>query len=360
MPKNHQPNNQLQNSGKNLLEMLSRYFRGSASRLCTRLVRQFSSKTLNTPPTANDLCRPAGIASMMRLPYQDTSKGLDACFIGIPLDTGTTNRPGTRFGPRQIRTESVLLRPVNQATGAAPFESLMVADCGDVHVNLYHLPKACDRITEHYIKLIKNSCKPLTLGGDHTVTYPILKAIKEQHGPVGLIHIDAHLDTTDLQDDERITHGTTFRRAFDDNCLDPKRVWQIGIRGSGNTSDDYTWSREQGFHVIPATDCWHKSLTPLINDIKKEMGDGPCYISFDIDALDPAHAPGTGTPEIGGLTSIQALELIRGCKGLNVVGADVVEVSPPFDNNGTTALVGANLLFEMLCILPGVKYYPRP
>ncbi|KAJ8310111.1 hypothetical protein KUTeg_011976 [Tegillarca granosa] len=183
--------------------------------------------------------------------------------------------------------------------------------------------EACQDIKNHFLKLIQNGCKPLALGGDHTMTYPILQAIKEKYGPVGLVHIDAHADTSDTMLGEKIAHGTPFRRAFEEGCLDGNR----------------------GFRVIRADECWHKSLTPLMSEVREMMGDKPVYISFDID----------GTPEIGGLTSIQGLEIVRGCKGLNIVGGDLVEVSPPYDTTGTTALVGANLLFEMLCVLPGVK-----
>lgn len=272
------------------------------------------------------------------------------------MDIGTSNRSGTRLGPRQIRSESALIRKVNIATGASPFDSFQVADVGDVNFNLYHLPKACEDIRDHYRKLISTGCVPLTMGGDHTISYPILQALKERYGPVGMVHVDAHSDTSDTMLGEKIAHGTPFRRAVEDGCLDPNRVIQIGLRGSNYSVEDYDWAKSQGFRIVTALDCWHKSLAPLMKEVHEMMGDKPVYISFDIDGLDPAFAPGTGTPEIGGLTSIQGLEIVRGCRGLNVIGGDLVEVSPPYDMNGTTALTGANLLFEMLCVLPGVKY----
>ncbi|KAF5897288.1 agmatinase, mitochondrial, partial [Clarias magur] len=292
--------------------------------------RLMSSKTYNVPPSSEFVARVSGIATMAKLPYQDTAEGLDAAFIGVPLDTGTSNRPGTRFGPRQIRAESILLRKYS-GTGAAPWESMMVADIGDVNVNLYDLKDACRRIREAYRKVVRSGCVPLTLGGDHTIAYPILQAIAERYGPVGLVHVDAHADTGDMSLGEKITHGTPFRRCVEEGLLDCKRVVQIGLRGSAYTPDAYAWSREQGFRVVPVEECWYKSLVPLMKEVRDQMGKGPVYLSFDIDGLDPAYAPGTGTPEIAGLTPIQGLEIIRGCRGLNLVGCDLVEVSPPYD-----------------------------
>jgi guanidinobutyrase len=196
----------------------------------------------------------------------------------------------------------------------------------------------------------------LTLGGDHTIALPILRAMRKKYGPVGLVHIDAHADINDSMFGEKIAHGTPFRRAVEEGLLDGKRVAQIGLRGTGYTAEDFDWPRSQGFRVVPAEECWYKSLAPLMAEIRDQVGGGPVYLSIDIDGLDPSFAPGTGTPEIGGLTIWQALEIIRGCRGLNIVGGDLVEISPPYDLSGNTALVGANLLFEMLCILPKVQY----
>ncbi len=289
---------------------------------------------------------------MMRLPDQPTAEGLDACFIGVPMDIGASNRAGTRHGPRQIRAESVMLRPYNMATGAAPFECMQVADIGDVPINTFDLKKSVDIITAHYHTVLATGCIPLTLGGDHTLTYPVLRAVAERHGPVALIHIDAHADINDDMFGEKIAHGTPFRRAVEDGLLQCDRVFQIGLRGTGYSPEDFNWSRDQGFTVVQAEECWHKSLAPLMAQVRERIGDAPVYLSYDIDSLDPAFAPGTGTQEIGGLTIWQALEIIRGCAGLNLVGCDLVEVSPPYDMAGTTALVAANLLYEMLCVLP--------
>jgi guanidinobutyrase len=295
-----------------------------------------------------------GPGTMMRLPAQATAEGLDACFVGVPLDIGTSNRSGTRFGPRQIRAESALLRPYNMATRAAPFDSLQVADIGDVPTNPYDLKKSVAIIEAAYDAILAQGCRPLTLGGDHTLTLPVLRAMRRRHGPVGLIHVDAHADINETMFGERVAHGTPFRRAVEEELLDTGRVVQIGLRGTGYAADDFDWPRRQGFRVVQAEECWHRSLAPLMAEVREQVGGGPVYLSFDIDSLDPAFAPGTGTPEIGGLTVMQGLEIVRGCRGLDLVGGDLVEVSPPYDPAGTTALVGANLLFEMLCVLPGV------
>lgn len=311
-----------------------------------------STKSLNQPLGGNDMPRFGGDATMMRLPKHTSSEGLDACFVGIPLDIGASNRSGTRHGPRAIRAESCMLRPFNMATRAAPFSKLQVADIGDVAINTFDLKKSVDIITDAYKPILASGTIPLTLGGDHTLTYPVLRAVADRHGPVALIHIDAHSDTNDEMFGEKIAHGTPIRRAVEDGLLQNDKVFQIGLRGTGYSPEDFDWGRDQGFTVIPAEECWHRSLTPLMNDIRAKIGSAPVYLTYDIDSLDPAYAPGTGTVEIGGLTTIQALEIIRGCAGLNIVGGDLVEVSPPYDTTGNTALVAANLLYEMLCILP--------
>ncbi|GAB4217721.1 MAG: agmatinase [Rhodoferax sp.] len=311
-------------------------------------------RSLNQPLSGNAMPRFGGMASMMRLPVAPSAAGLDAAFVGVPLDAGTSHRPGARFGPRAIRAESALIRPYNMATGAAPFDALQVADLGDVAINPYSLEKSLPIITDFYAELLASGCTPLTLGGDHTIALPILRAVAQQHGPVALVHVDAHADVNDTMFGERIAHGTPFRRAVEEGLLQCDRVFQIGLRGSGYAADDFDWPRQQGFHLTLAHEVWWQSLAPLMAQVRATVGHAPCYLSFDIDGIDPAYAGGTGTPEVGGLTVPQALEVIRGCWGLNLVGADLVEVSPPYDPSGNTALLGANLLFEMLCVLPGV------
>ena len=304
------------------------------------------------PLGGNDMPRFGGPTTMMRLPHQATAEGLDACFVGVPMDIGASNRAGARHGPRAIRAESCMLRPYNMGTGAAPFERMQVADIGDIAINTFNLKDTADIITSAYHDILSHDVTPLTLGGDHTLTYPVLRAIAKKHGPVALIHVDAHADTNDAMFGEAIAHGTPFRRAVEDGLLINDKVFQIGLRGTGYSKADFDWGRERGFTVVPAEDCWHKSLTPLMVDIQSRIGDAPLYLTYDIDSLDPAFAPGTGTVEIGGLTTIQALEIIRGLNGLNLIGGDLVEVSPPYDTTGNTALIGANLLYEMLCVLP--------
>lgn len=308
------------------------------------------------PASGNAMPRFGGIATMMRLPAAASAAGLDACFVGVPFDLGTSNRNGARLGPRQIRSESVLLRPYNMATRAAPFDSLRVADIGDVPTNPYNLHDSIARIEVAYREIIAGGCRPIGLGGDHTITLPILRAMHAKYGRIGLIHVDAHADVNDTMFGEKIAHGTPFRRAVEEGLLDCNRVAQIGLRGTGYEAEDFDWCREQGFRVVTAEECWHRSLVPLMEEARARVQGGPVYISFDIDGIDPAYAPGTGTPEIGGLTVPQALEIVRGARGLDIVGADLVEVSPPYDPFGTTALLGANLAFELLCVLPGVEY----
>lgn len=311
----------------------------------------------NQPLSGNAMPRFAGLATMMRLPAATSPAGLDAAFVGVPLDIGTSHRPGARFGPRQMRAESALLRPYNMATGAAPFDTLQVADLGDVPINTYSLDKSLAIITRFYDEVLAAGCKPLTLGGDHTIALPILRAVAKAHGPVALVHVDAHADINDEMFGEPVAHGTPFRRAVEEGLLDCSRVWQIGLRGTGYAADDFDWPRTQGFTVVPAHEVWYRSLSSLMAEVRQRIGpEQPVYISFDIDGIDPAYAGGTGTPEIGGLTVPQALEVVRACRGLNVVGADLVEVAPPYDPSGNTALLGANLLYEMLCVLPGVSY----
>lgn len=314
------------------------------------------SNKLNQPLGGNQMPRFGGHATMMRLPTAPTAAGLDACFVGVPFDIGTSNRAGTRFGPRQIRAESCLIRPYNMATRAAPFDSLQVADIGDVAINTFNLAASIEIIEAAYDEILSHGCKPLTLGGDHTIALPILRAMEKQHGPVGVVHVDAHADINDAMFGEPVAHGTPFRRAIEEGLIEPSRMVQIGLRATGYAADDFDWPREQGVRVVEAEECWYKSLAPLMSEVREQLGAGPVYITFDIDGLDPAFAPGTGTPEIGGLTIHQGLEIIRGCRGLDIIGGDLVEVSPPYDPSGNTSLTAANLLFEMLCVLPGVTY----
>lgn len=309
----------------------------------------------NQPLSGNEMPRFAGIASMFRLPELALSE-IDVGIVGVPLDIGTSNRTGARYGPRQIRAESVLVRPYGMATGAAPFDSFQIADVGDVALNAYNLEKSIQIIEAHFENLLTHDMKTISLGGDHTITLPILRAQAKKYGPLAVIHVDAHADMNDAMFGERITHGTIFRRAIEEDLIDPGKMIQIGLRATGYAAEDFDWARDQGVEVVQAEACWYRSLAPLMKAFYDRIGtEQPVYLSFDIDGLDPSCAPGTGTPEPGGLMTQQGLEIIRGVKGLNLIGADLVEVSPPYDPSGNTALLAANLVFEMLCALPGCK-----
>ncbi|MFC4215029.1 agmatinase [Pseudophaeobacter arcticus] len=309
----------------------------------------------NQPISGNDLARFSGPSTFMRLPQATSLEGLDVAFLGVPMDIGTSWRSGTRFGPKQIRSESAMLRPYNMATGAAPFDSLNAGDIGDLAINTFSLKESLRIIEESYQAILSGSVIPMAMGGDHSITLPILRAIAAKFGPVALVHVDAHADVNDDMFGERETHGTVFRRAYEEGLIVADKTYQIGIRGTGYGADDFTEAQGWGFQQFPAQELWGRPLHNMGAEIRRDIGTRPVYITFDIDSLDPAYAPGTGTPEIGGLTTPQALELIRSLKGLNIVGCDLVEVSPPYDTTGNTALTAANLLYEMMCVLPGVK-----
>jgi guanidinobutyrase len=313
--------------------------------------------SFNQPLGGNEMPRFAGPATFMRLPSAEAPDGIDVGFVGIPVDAGASNRPGARYGPRGIRTESVMIRPYHMASRAAPFDSLQCADLGDVPVNTYHLPKTIAIVEAFFSRILASGCKTLAMGGDHVVTLPVLRAYAKHYGPgrLGVVHVDAHADVNDDMFGEKETHGTWMRRAIEEQLVDPKRVVQIGLRATGYAADDFDWSRRQGARVVPAEECWNRSLSPLMEEVRAQLGAGPVYISFDIDGLDPAYAPGTGTPEFAGLTGIQGYEIVRGCHGLDIVGGDLVEVAPVYDASGNTAMLGANLLYEMLCVFPGVQ-----
>lgn len=311
----------------------------------------------NQPISGNDLARFSGPNSFMRLPMVNDLKGLDVAVLGVPMDIGTSWRSGTRFGPKEVRAQSAMIRPYHMGTGAAPFDGLQVADLGDLAINTFSLEKSLKIIEASYDEIMNYDAMPMAIGGDHSITLPILRALHRRFGPVALIHVDAHADVNDEMFGERETHGTVFRRAYEEGLILPEKTYQVGLRGTGYTVEDFAEAQGWGFQQFPAQDLWHRSLSSLGGEIRRDIGSKtPVYVSYDIDSLDPAYAPGTGTPEIGGLTTAQAMELIREFKGLNIVGCDLVEVSPPYDTTGNTALVAANILFELLCVLPGVAY----
>ena len=303
------------------------------------------------PVSGNVMPRFSGIATFMRLPYVKDPKGVDIGLIGVPWDGGTTNRAGARHGPRQIRDLSTMMRNVHHVSRIKPFELAKCADLGDVPVNPIDLEDTLKRVEAFYSKVHEAGVIPLSAGGDHLVTLPIMRAIARDR-PVGMVHFDAHTDTWDRYfGDHFYTHGTPFRRAIEDGVLDPKRTVQIGIRGGLYGDSDNDWGEQQGIRVITIEEFKSMGAEAVIAEARRVVGDDPTYISFDVDGLDPVYAPGTGTPEIGGFSTFEAQAMLRGLRGLDLVGADVVEVAPPFDPSGNTALVGATLMFEILCLL---------
>ncbi|GAB5469552.1 MAG: agmatinase [Rhodospirillales bacterium] len=311
----------------------------------TRDTREFQ------PIDAGAVPRFAGIPTFMRLPAEADPAGVDIGLIGVPWDGGTTNRAGARHGPRQVRDLSSLMRKVNGATGVQPYTLCRVADLGDAPVNPIDLTLSMAKITAFFEEVQAAGTLPLAIGGDHLMTLPILRAIAKER-PLGMIHFDAHSDTNDgYFGGLKYTHGTPFRRAVEEGLLDPKRVVQIGIRGSLYSADERDWASDAGMRLITMEEFEEMGCAAAIAEARQIVGEGPTYLSFDVDALDPVFAPGTGTPEIGGMTTREALRMLRGLRGIDYVGGDVVEVSPPFDPAGNTAIVGATLAFEILCLM---------
>lgn len=304
------------------------------------------------PVSGNVMPRFSGIATFMRLPQASDPAEVDIALIGVPWDGGTTNRAGARHGPRQIRDMSTLMRNVHPTLGIKPFEAARCADLGDVAVNPVDLKDTLARVEKYFVRVRKAGAIPLAAGGDHLITLPILRAIASKKRPVGMVHFDAHSDTWDRYfGDNFYTHGTPFRRAVEDGVLDPTRTVQIGIRGSLYSESDNQWALGKGFRIITIEELYEMGIDAAIEEARRVVGRGPTYVSFDVDGLDPVYAPGTGTPEIGGFTTFEAQKMLRGLRGLDLIGGDVVEVAPPFDPSGATALVGATMMYEILCLL---------
>lgn len=294
-----------------------------------------------------------GLATFFRMPYEEdfAGKGLDIGVCGVPYDGGVTNRPGPRHGPREVRNQSSLIRGINQATGARPFADCKVADIGDAWIEKpFELTGAHAEIQDYFERVRAANIRPLTCGGDHSISLPILRALAKD-GPVGMIHIDAHADTGDDYGGSRFHHGAPFKVAVDEGLLDPKRVAQIGIRGTLYSEDMWKFSYDSGMRVMLMEEVEEKGWRAAMTEALQFVGHGPIYVSFDIDSLDPAFAPGTGTPEAGGLTMREAQGMIRMLSDQTIIGADMVEVSPPFDTGGVTALNGATVMFELLCVM---------
>lgn len=306
------------------------------------------------PRSGADLPRFAGIPTFMRLPHVDIARAareVDIGIVGVPWDGGTTNRAGARHGPRQMRDQSTMMRNVHHVTGTMPFHIASCADLGDTSVNPVDLLDTLERVGAFYRDLHLAGVRPLTAGGDHLITLPIMRGIYAGE-PLGMVHFDAHTDTWDRYfGGYKYTHGTPFRRAIEEGLLDPKRTVQIGIRGSLYTPDDKDWGLAQGIRVIEIEEYFDLGPDKVAAEARQIAGGGPVYVSFDVDGLDPVYAPGTGTPEIGGFSTHDAQRMIRGLGGLDIVGGDVVEVSPPFDQSGNTALVAVTMMFEILCLM---------
>lgn len=304
-----------------------------------------------TDQNAAAALRFTGIATFMMRPFAPDPDGLDIAIAGVPYDGGVTNRPGARHGPREIRNASSMTRSIHPVTGVDPYTLARVGDVGDVPFTAIHdIIAANDDITAFFHRIVSAGALPLAAGGDHSVSFPILRAVGADR-PVGLIHIDAHTDTWDAFHGSKFHHGAPFRRAVEAGVIDPKRTIQIGIRGAQNFSDGWDYSRDAGMRVVFMHEIEEIGIDAAVAEARRVIGDGPVYLSFDIDALDPVYAPGTGTPEMGGLTSREAQRLVRGLRGLDFVGADLVEVSPPFDHAQITSLAGATLMYEILCLL---------
>jgi agmatinase len=289
-------------------------------------------------------------ASFMLLPFRRDPAELDVALLGIPYDGGTSYRTGARYGPRHIRDQSSLIRPWNPVLQVSPFEKLRVADYGDVDVVPISIEGTFAAIQRETDVLVDAGVVPLSVGGDHSITLPILRSLARRHGRLGLVHFDAHPDTWDEYFGSKYFHGTTFRRAIEEGLVDGRRLVQIGIRGPLYGADDFDFHRQHGLEAIRIEQVKERGTAWVAERLQRLQG-GAVYCSFDIDAVDPAYAPATGTPEVGGLTSFEALTLVRALKGLDLIGADLVEVSPPYDGPGQiTSLLAANLLFELLSI----------
>ena len=305
------------------------------------------------PISGFDLPRFAGVPTFMRLPHVSLDeariKDVEIGIIGVPWDSGTTNRPGPRHGPRQLRDASTMIRAEHPVSGVRPYERSNCADLGDVSINPADIEDSMNRITAFYNKVLGKGIKPLTAGGDHLTSLPVLRALADK-APLGMIHFDSHTDLFHSYfDGTMFTHGTPFRRAVEENLLDPKRVVQIGIRGTQYDTEDLDFAKSVGIRVIRIEECFDRGIQDVMAEAREIVGEKETYVSYDIDFIDPAFAPGTGTPEVGGPNSYEALKVVRELTGIKIVGADMVEVSPPFDPSSNTAFLGVSIMFELLC-----------
>jgi len=295
--------------------------------------------------------RYAGLTTFARLPRREDVPRCDVAVLGVPFDSGVTYRPGARFGPSHIRQASRLLKPYNPQLDVSPFAGQQVVDAGDVPANPFDIAVAVREIESAARELIDAGARLVTLGGDHTIAYPLLRAHHRRYGPVALLHFDAHLDTWDTYFDAPMTHGTPFRRAAEEGLFVPGHSAHVGIRGSLYSPNDLVEDAGFGFTVVRCADFVRRSVDDVVGQLRSAIGDRPLYVSIDVDVLDPAHAPATGTPEAGGMTSRELLEILRSLDGANLVGADIVEVSPAYDHAEITGVVAANLAYELISLL---------
>ncbi|HWQ20124.1 MAG TPA: agmatinase [Methanotrichaceae archaeon] len=304
----------------------------------------------NAKTFSSQMVQPAynGVSTFFKVPFIDDIKDIDIALTGVPFDSGVTNRTGTRAGPREIRNQSGLVGPYNHQSKMSPFLLSRVADVGDVPFKTtYNLEESLKDIESFFRRIAQIGAIPVTAGGDHSITFPILKAIASDR-PVGLVHFDSHCDTGPAMHGSGLQHGCPMRNAVEAGLVDPKRAVQIGIRGAAELLWDFSY--QSGMRVIHIEEFYEMGWKNVVSEVRRTVGDGPVYVTFDIDCLDPAFAPGTGTPVVGGMTSFEAQQVLRGLRGLKIIGGDVVEVSPPYDSGGITALAGATMMFEILCL----------
>ncbi|WP_432933389.1 agmatinase [Microbispora sp. CA-135349] len=303
------------------------------------------------PVDSSRVPRFAGPATFARLPRLDEVGHADVAVVGVPFDSGVSYRPGTRFGPSAVREASRLLRPYHPGLDVSPFATVQVADAGDIACNPFDIREAVETVEEAASGLMEGGTRLVTIGGDHTIALPLLRAAARRHGPVALLHFDAHLDTWDTYFGAEYTHGTPFRRAVEEGILDTEAVCHVGTRGPLYGKKDLEDDRRLGFGIVTSADVMRRGVDEVAGALRQRIGDRPLYLSVDIDVLDPAHAPGTGTPEAGGLTSRELLEILRGLAGANLVGADVVEVSPAYDHAEITSVAASHVAYDLISLL---------
>ncbi|MCC5574977.1 agmatinase [Microtetraspora sp. AC03309] len=303
------------------------------------------------PVDSSRVPRFAGPATFARLPRLDEVGRADVAVVGVPFDTGVSYRPGARFGPSAVREASRLLRPYHPGLDVSPFATQQVADAGDIACNPFNINEAVETIEEAASGLAADGTRLVTIGGDHTIALPLLRAAARLHGPVALLHFDAHLDTWDTYFGAEYTHGTPFRRAVEEGILDTEALSHVGTRGPLYAKKDLDDDRRMGFGVVTSADVMRRGVDEVVDALRQRIGDRPLYLSIDIDVLDPAHAPGTGTPEAGGLTSRELLEILRGLAGSNLIGADVVEVAPAYDHAELTSVAASHVAYDLVSLL---------